>query len=172
MTLDCELFKTRPAGFLQGFSTFVWLNPASLLLLLLPPEGSVQWKRIGGGIRQFDKVDSVSRARFQRPPSLPGSARSSPVSIRSTCVQGCEGRLTLVVQRDVQLCSTHSERTVHSYGTPLSRCCTSAWMDLCGLLQRVERKWLVQMENSRHSSISINTSLSSPAPLEHGLSPF
>lgn len=87
-------------------------------------------------------------------------ARSSRVSLRSTCVQGCEGRLMLVLLERVSVCTVD-----------LSRCCMSMWMYLCSLLLRVKRKWLVEMENSRRSSISINTSLSSPAPLQHGLSP-
>lgn len=74
MVLYCELFDTRPAGsdaqmcreiFLHIF-TFVWLN----LCLLLPAQGSVQWKRIGGGICQFDKADLVSQMYFQA--ALPG----------------------------------------------------------------------------------------------------
>lgn len=36
-------------------------------------------------------------------------ARSSPVSLRSTCVQGCEGRLMLVLRERVSVCTVHSE---------------------------------------------------------------
>lgn len=38
--------------------------------LLLPGEGSVLWKSIATDIRQFDKVDLVSKVQFQA--ALPG----------------------------------------------------------------------------------------------------
>lgn len=38
--------------------------------VLLPGENSVQWKRIGSDIWQFDKVDLVSKGQFQA--ALPG----------------------------------------------------------------------------------------------------
>lgn len=44
--------------------------PAEPASLLLPGEGSVLWKSIGTDIRQFDKVDLVSKVQFQA--ALPG----------------------------------------------------------------------------------------------------
>lgn len=93
-------------------------------------------------------------------------ARSSLVSLRPTCVCVWGG----AVRDGWCRCSVRECQYVQ-YIIYLSSCCMSAWMFLCGLLRRVKRKWLVQMENSRRSGININASLSSPAPLEHGLSP-
>lgn len=65
MTLYCELFDTRPADSAcaqmcrEVFLMYALLAGLSSVSLLLPTEGSVQRKRIGGGIRQFDKVDLV-----------------------------------------------------------------------------------------------------------------
>lgn len=98
----------QPAGSAcaERFSSCIHFCLAESVSLLLPTEHSVQWKRIDGGIRQFDKVDLVSQAYFQAAPSQ--GARSSSVSLRSTCVQGCEGRLMLVLHERVSVCTVNN----------------------------------------------------------------
>lgn len=62
----CACAHTRA----QRFPSRIHVGLAESASLLLPAEGSVQWKRIDGGIRQFDKVDLVSQASFRA--ALPG----------------------------------------------------------------------------------------------------